>query len=170
MIGIWSSNSSIHILKWLCYNVFILYIFRSAKNKWNFVLIHDLVIPSLVTVRFFIRIWLVFDWIWFDWVGEIHGLFLIGFVLYLLRARSFHARVRIRSRFDLICMLWSLNDFMSLVVTYAVIWFSTLEYNSDHFQFEKNDSVFMQTVLSLKHVQIIFMPESWDIFDSRWLY
>jgi hypothetical protein len=58
VIGIWSSNSSVYISKWLCHNVFILYIFRFAKNKWNFVLIHDLIIPSLVTDRFLSG----FDW------------------------------------------------------------------------------------------------------------
>jgi hypothetical protein len=52
------SNSSVSHSKWLCHNVFILYVFCSAKNKWNFILIHDLSIPSLVTDRFLSG----FDW------------------------------------------------------------------------------------------------------------
>jgi hypothetical protein len=38
VIGIWSSNSSVYISKWLCHDVFILYIFHFAKIKWNFIL------------------------------------------------------------------------------------------------------------------------------------
>ena len=168
MIWILCSNSSISHSNAFVIRCSSYTLFRFAKNKWSFVLIHDLIIPSLVTGRFVLDlIGFRLDLIWLSWRNS--WFVLIGFVSYLLRARSFHARFRIRSRFDLICMLWSLNDFMSLVVTYAVIWFSTLEYNSDRFQFEKNDFVFTQTVLSLKPVQIIFMPESWNSFDSRWL-
>jgi hypothetical protein len=53
MIRIWFSNSSVYHLKWLCHNVFILYIvFALLKINEIFDLDTRFAIPSLATDRF----------------------------------------------------------------------------------------------------------------------
>jgi hypothetical protein len=44
--------------------------------------------------------------------------------------------------------------------------FLNQEYNSDRFQVGKNDTVFMETILSFKPVQMISMPESWNGYEN----